>query len=266
MMLPVIVRGPWDHTFFLLGLSMSPGSQLFSLLPDNKRTDDAHYACLIPILDYDRMVRVEAQSRGNWHYSDLQPEILDDVRAGRAVLVFDLSNEGPHYDQGIFEELYNWIETNSLPPGRCIWLQQNRMIEKAARAYAGARSELVRFYYYDYFVKTMAWIFSPYSPEKVLGTDPEAPSTRMFDLARKENLLLCLNATPHLHRVLTVAALHYYDLLDGSLVSFPGLQYVKEGASMDEVIQGGGQNASAECGFLRGEGQRAGQQDRPHPL
>jgi hypothetical protein len=234
-MLPVIVRGPWDVTFFMHSLNLSPGSRLYSVLPDNKRTDDAHYACLISVLDYHRMVNAESQGRSDWHYSNLEPEILHDVRAGRAVLVFDLSNEGPQYDQGIFEELYSWIEANSLPPGRCIWLQQNRVVEKAARTHVGERSELVQFYYYDWFVKSMAWIFSPYSQEKLLWTDPEAASARMFDLACKDKLLLCLNATPKLHRILTVAALHFHDLLDGSLVSFPGLRYVKEGASMDHV-------------------------------
>eukprot|EP01035_Chromulina_nebulosa_P003413 gene3413-4651_t len=42
----------------------------------------------------------EASRRHNgWHYADgIEPEILADMRAGRAVLVFDLSNEGPAYD------------------------------------------------------------------------------------------------------------------------------------------------------------------------
>src|SRR5215831_1399181 len=119
-------------------------------------------------------------------------------------MVFDLSNEGPAYDRHIFEELYSWIEANSLPPGRCVCLTQNQAIAKAARAHCGARSELVRFEYYCYFAKLLSWIFSPYSQEQVLGSDPEEAAARLFDFARKDKLLLCLNATPRLQRVLTV--------------------------------------------------------------
>jgi hypothetical protein len=231
-MLSIIYRGHSEAGFFVHALGLSHREKPVVVLPGNRRTDDTHYACMIPILDYLRMSLSEARNHGHWHYSDLEPEILVDVRAGRAVLVFDLCNEGPTYDPSIFDEFYCWIEANSLPPGRCIWLAQNRAMSKAAQAHAGARSKLLRFDHYDFFVKVIAWLFSPSCRDNVLGIDSETPIARLFDSARKSKLLLCLNATPRLQRVLTVAALHHYGLIDGSLVSFPGVRYVKEGASM----------------------------------
>ena len=107
------------------------------------------------------MALAVARKRSEWHYTDLEPGILSDVRAGRAVLVFDLSNEGPGYSPRIFEELLCWIEANGIPPGRCIWLAQNRTIADAALSEAGVRSTLITFEYYDYFfVKAMAKLFS----------------------------------------------------------------------------------------------------------
>jgi hypothetical protein len=95
---------------------------------------------------------------------------------------------------------------------------------------------LVHFEYYDYFIKIMAWIFSPQSPDDALGADPDRYIDRLFDATQKDKLLLCLNATPRLPRVLTVAALLHHQLLDQSIVSFPGMRYIKSGASIAEVL------------------------------
>jgi hypothetical protein len=232
--LPIIFRGHDQAGFFAHALGLSPGKSPVTVLPGNQRSGELRYACMIVVKDYFRM-RATVADRGEWHYSRIEPAILDDVRAGRAILVFDLCNEGPAYDAEIFSELYSWIEANRLPAGRCVWLAQNRLIAAAAQAHAGQRANLVHFEYYDYFIKIMAWVFSPLSPE-VLGADSDRYVARLFDAARKDKLLLCLNATPRLPRVLTVAALRHHQLMDESIVSFPGMQYVKSGASIDEVL------------------------------
>jgi hypothetical protein len=234
-MLPIIYRGNEQAGFFVHALGHNVGQKLVSLLPGNQRSDDARYACLVPVRDYWRMHGPSARQHSSWHYSDgIDPEILADMRAGRAVLVFDLSNEGPAYDPSIFDELYAWMEAHALPGGSVVWLAQNRTMPAAAAAQAGPRAALVRHDHYDFFVKAMTYIFSkPDAP--VLGHDPAAAAERMFDPAAKDSLLLCLNATPRLHRVLTVAGLIHYGLLAGSQVSFPGLMYEKAGASMQAV-------------------------------
>ena len=234
-MLPMIYRGHEQAGFFAHALGHNFGERLLTLLPGNQRSDDARYACLLPVRDYFRMSGAACLRENAWHYATgLEPEILADMRAGRAVVVFDLSNEGPAYDAAIFDELYAWMEAQRLPAGSVVWLAQNRNMAASAAAQAGPRAALVRHDHYDFFVKAMTYIFSkPVDP--VLGSDPAAAAARMFDPASKDSLLLCLNATPRLHRVLTVAGLIHYGLLAGSQVSFPGLMYDKAGASMQMV-------------------------------
>jgi hypothetical protein len=234
-MLPIIYRGHEEKSFFSQAIDLSPEPGLISVLPGNERSAEARYACVIVVKDYFRM-RAQVRQADEWHYSLLEPAILQDVRAGRAILVFDLCNEGPAYDEEIFSELYAWIESERLPAGRCIWLAQNRLAEASARAYAGDRARLVQFEHYDYFLKIMAWIFSPLSPLDALGTDPEAYIERVYDARNKDRFLLCLNATPRLPRVLTVAALMHHHLLEKSVVSFPGMRYVKSGSSSARVV------------------------------
>ena len=235
-MLSIIFRGHSDAGFFARGVGLRPGKSPVTLLPGNQRTNDARYACIVVLRDFPRMRRETAEKKREWHYSQLESDILGDIRAGRAVLVFDLSNEGPSYDPAVFSEMYSWIEENQLPPGRCIWMAQNRAVALAAKTHAGARADLLRFVYYDYFVKVIAWMFSSSNRDSVLGADHEAMIGRLFDANRKEKLLLCLNATPRLPRVLTMAALHYHQLIADSIVSFPGMQYVKKGVSLAEVL------------------------------
>jgi hypothetical protein len=236
-MLPVIHRGHEQGGFLLHGLLSQTRTHLVRRLPGNARSDDARYACIVPVRDYHRMASATVRPQGGWHYSDLEPEILADIRAGRAVVVLDLTNEGPAYVPRIFDELYKWVDDNALPAGRVVWLAQNRAMAEKARAHAGMRSNLVRFEYHDFFVRAMAWLFSGYCEDPLLGRDADRMSARLLDAARKDKLLLCLNATPRLHRVLSVAALLHNNLIEESLVSFAGLQYVKEGDSIAAVTQ-----------------------------
>ena len=238
-MLSILFRGHDEPGFFAHGVGMRAGQNPLRILPGNQRTAEARYACLVVVRDYFRL-RAGAAAPDSWHYSALEPSILADVRAGRAVLVFDLSNEGPAYDADIFGELYAWVEANGLPPGRCLWLAQNRLMAAAAGAHVGPRAALIDFEHYDYFVKLMAWNFSPTGCAATEGgaSAGGAPGNtgRLFDVARKDKLLLCLNATPRLGRVLTMAALLRHQLMGQSLVSFPGMRYVKSGVSLEAVF------------------------------
>jgi hypothetical protein len=234
-MLPILFRGHDEPGFFAHAVGMRPGENPLRPLPGNRRTDGARYACLIVVKDYFRM-RASSGDAGGWHYRNIEPEILADVRAGRAVLVFDLSNEGPAYDAALFDELYAWIEANHLPAGRCIWLAQNRLMATAAAAHSGSRSSLVDFEHYDYFVKLMAWMFAQANTGETAGFQLAGYLEGLLDTAHKDKLLLCLNATPRLGRVLTIAALLHQQLLGQCIVSFPGMRYVKSGASLADVF------------------------------
>jgi hypothetical protein len=231
--LPMIFRGHKGPGFFASAVSAADGYDPFSILPGNQPSAGARYVCIVALLDFPRMAQIETRKRAIWHYSDLEPVILDDIRAGRAVLLFDLSNEGPRYHPSIFGELRAWIETNHLPAGRCIWLAQNRAIAQAARADAGSGPDLIAFENYDYYIKTTAKAFAG---RKVLDDQAKAES-RQFNLNRKDRLLLCLNATPRVQRVLAVAALLHHQLISRSLVSFSGMSYVKNGCSIADVMR-----------------------------
>ncbi len=235
-MLPVIFRGHEEAGFFAHAVGLGPEASPLCVLPGNQRTAEARYACLIVVKDYFRL-RDGSRGADSWHYSHLEPEILDDVREGRAVLVFDLSNEGPAYEAEIFRPLCDWIEKNNLPAGRFIWLAQNRAMAKAAAADLGPRAGLIDFEHYDYFVKLMAWQFAPAGDADDVRAAVDGYLERLLEVHHKDKLLLCLNATPRLGRVLTLAALHHHQLLHRSLVSFPGMHYVKSGVSMVDVLR-----------------------------
>jgi hypothetical protein len=229
----MIFRGHPNAGFFASVASAGDGSNPLKNLPGNQRTDAARYVCIVPLMDYQRMLVAEARRRNVWHYSDLEPAIIADIRAGRAALLIDLSNEGPRYNPSIFRELRAWLDANRLPPDRCIWLAQNRAIANTARADTNLSSAPAAFEYYDYYLKKTA---NAFSGRQILN-DGERAANRFFSLDRKDKLLLCLNATPRVQRVLAVAALLHYQLLDQSLVSFSGMSYVKRGCSMAEVVQ-----------------------------
>jgi hypothetical protein len=238
-MLPIIFRGHQDAGCFAHALGHHDGSELLDLLPGNQPTSDARYACLVPVRDYWRMSSELTAQQNAWHYSSgIDPEIIADTKAGRALIVFDLSNEGPDYWPAVFDELYQWIERNSLPPGRVTWLAQNRALAEHARTVSGGRSALIHFEYYDFFLKMIAWSFSPRGSidAQIYGNDSETAIAQLLNPASKDSLLLCLNATPRLQRILAVAALLHHNLLHKSQVSFGGFQYAKPGTNEESAI------------------------------
>lgn len=215
-MLPYVFRGHAEPGFLARGLQLARTRRLQSL-PHNRPAPGDRYACLLPLRNYGSLHPARAADFGITHYARaLEPAILDDVRAARAVLVFDLSNEGPAYLPALFDPLHAWIAAERLPPGQAIFLSQNRAMPDAAPA-----GSALGFAEYDYFPKWMAWVFANAAPA--------------LPRATPDRLLLCLNATPRLQRVLTVAALLHAGLLGESLVSFPGMDYAKSGNSAAQV-------------------------------
>jgi hypothetical protein len=233
--LRIIYRGHDQAGFFAHGVGLQGGPHPLHFPDGNQRPDHGHYVCIVVLNDYMRMLREYTDREGLWHYSDLEAEIQEDLRMRRAVLVFDLSNEGPAYAAAAFHPLYQWLAAQRIPAQRCIWLAQNRAMAAQAAADSHAPTPGIQFLHYDFFVKIAAWILSPRSTEPVFGADWESYDAALFDSAAKDRLLLCLNATPRLHRILVVAGLLHHGWLPECLVSFPGLDYVKPGSSVEEV-------------------------------
>ena len=233
--LPVIFRGHTHPGFWAHGLGVGRSAFPLTLLAGNSRPLAGHYLCLIPLRDFPRLDPGFARQHDNWHFSDLEPEIVADVREGRALLMFDLSNEGPAFYPPLFEHVFRWLQAEQLPSRRCLWLAQNRAMSAAFEEYFGDSQPVMECWYSDFFVKIAAYALTPGHADSVLPEDVGEYMSALFSAWHKDRLLLCLNATPRIHRLLALAGLRDAGLLDRSLVSFPGLQYCKPGASTDEV-------------------------------
>ena len=205
-------------------LRLAPGN-----LPPEER-----YLCIVPVRDG---WRVDPALAGAGHFAAaLEPAVLDDLRAGRALLLLDLCNEGVGYFGNMFDSLHDFAAAHAIAPERMVWVDQNRALERVYRQVRGVQgAAAMRFAQYDFFVKHAAWSFSPACPAPVLGADPEAHAAAMFDAAGKDRLLLCLNATPRRHRVVVLAGLLHLGLFDRSAVSFAGMEMAKDGDGGSEA-------------------------------
>lgn len=216
------------------------------------------YLCLVPVHD---AWRVDPALAGKGHFAAaLEPAVLDDLRGGRALLVFDLCNEGIAYHGNIFDALHGFADAQGIAAERMVWVDQNRALERVYRRVRGVSgAAAMRFAQYDFFVKHAAWSFSPDCPAPVLGGDPQAHAAAMFDVGGKDRLLLCLNATPRRHRVVVLAGLLHLGLFERSAVSFAGMEQAKDGDGGSEAgvldylagIQGLAHLAGA-CGRVMG--------------
>lgn len=225
-MLPYIHRGDGDDGFFAQACRLGGPSPL-RLAPGNLPPGGA-YLCIVPVRD---AWRVDPALAGGRHFAAaLEPAVLADLRAGRALLLLDLCNEGAGYFGNVFDALHDFAAAHGIAPRQMVWLDQNRALERVYRRVRGVSgAAAMRFAQYDFFVKHAAWSFSPACPAPVLGDDPAAHAAAMFDAAGKDRLLLCLNATPRRHRVVVLAGLLHHGLFDAALVSFPGLDLAKDG-------------------------------------
>lgn len=204
---------------------------------DNKPPDGAPYVCVVTIWDQWRLDPAACARAGVAHFSaSLEPSILDDVRARRAILVLDLTNEGPEFDRYYFDLIHAFVSSSRLPAGRVIWLAQNRAIEADYNATYGAQAPLVKFAYFDFYIRIFAhWFASAEWCRDQIG-DPDQHARAMLDKSKKDRYALCLNATPRLHRILAISALRHYGLFAESLVSFGGINYVKGPLSPEAIL------------------------------
>jgi tetratricopeptide (TPR) repeat protein len=236
--LKYVFRGHEQAGFFAHALTLGGNHELIAPAAGNQPPSDEQYICLVPVLDFWRMDRYHAEKEQVGHYcTALEDQITQHLRSRRALLVFDLCNEGPEFDREIFRQLLEYLDTKAVPASQVVWLAQNRAIAKCyIEAFGATRREHIRFDYYDFFIKSMAWTFGAHSGE-LYRPNPGVFARQMFDESRKDKLLLCLNATPRLHRVLTVAELIYRNWTNASLVSFPGLSYAKPGHTREDIVE-----------------------------
>ena len=225
-----IFRGHDSWGFFAQACLLD--GDLLQPMPGNMAPCEGPYLCVVPVRDAWRVIRALARQRGVRYFGDdIEPGVLADVRAGRALLVFDICNEAPVFHADVFGDLHRFAAANRIAMPRMVWLSQNRAVEAAYHAaYQVPADYCIGFETYDFWVKHTAWRFAQGGGEGI-----EGHVSAMFDPGTKERLLLCLNSAPRVHRVVTLAGLMHPGVFEESLVSFAGLGHGKDGDVVDEA-------------------------------
>jgi hypothetical protein len=232
-----VFRGHHEAGFFRYCLRQGGDSSLIAAAPESRPPVGEPYVCFIPVLDYARMLKEYTDQHGLWHYSGvIDRDLQEDVRARRALLVFDHSNEGPEFQRRIFAELLAYLDSHRLPADQVVWISQNRLMGEAYRAaFGGSRQDHLHFEHYDYFVKNVAADACLHLRSDLYGSDHRLFARAMCRQTEKDSLLLCLNYTPRFQRIIALAAILERGWLGESIVSFPGLDTVKEPTSADRI-------------------------------
>jgi len=175
---------------------------------------------------YLRMVRVRDYVRLGGHapdghaLDDLDEMDIAHLRAGRSVLILDLSNEGPAFFSHIFDGLHRRLDGMVIPWERVAVVQQNLNLEPDYRRhYNDGR---LTFIISDYYVKVVGSVFSRQhrnmTEEAAFRDSHYAPAGQMED----GPAYLCLNSALRWHRVLMFRYLMRSNLMTAGLVSFMG--------------------------------------------
>lgn len=86
-MLPFIFRGHNEPGMFIHALTLGVNNDLVSPAEGNAPPSEGSYVCVVPVKDFWRMREAEARRGGQWHYKDIEAEILGHVRARRAIII-----------------------------------------------------------------------------------------------------------------------------------------------------------------------------------
>lgn len=175
-----------------------------------------HVLCL-PVLDFVRLGFPELNGRLDL----LEPGDAENLRAGRAALLLDLSNEGPGLHAPTFEALHRNLAGLGIPRDRVILVTQNRLLRLDYERHYG---EGLRFWTFDFFPLQVAlWLDAEAGPRLF----PQHPLDRTgytpFARASGPARFLCQNAALRWHRVLLYRWFQLSGLDRDGLISFHGI-------------------------------------------
>ncbi|MGH1572649.1 hypothetical protein ACRAWG_20735 [Methylobacterium sp. P31] len=178
---------------------------------------EANHVLCLPVLDFVRLGFPEANGRLDL----LQPGDAENLRAGRAALLLDLSNEGPGLHAPTFEALHCNVDGLGIPRDRVILVSQNRMLRLD---YERLYGEGLRFWTFEFFPLQVAlWLDAEAGPRLF----PQHPldRTRYTPLARAAGpaRFLCQNAALRWHRVLLYRWFQLNGMDREGLISFHGI-------------------------------------------
>ena len=182
-----------------------------------ERPGDANHVLCLPVLDFVRLGFPESNGRLDL----LQPGDAEALRAGRAALLLDLSNEGPGLHAPTFEALHRNLDALDIPRDRVILASQNPVLRLD---YERLYGEGLRFWTFEFFPLQVAlWLDAAAGPrlfpQHALDRTGSAPFARRSGPAR----FLCQNAALRWHRVLLYRWFQLSGLDRDGLISFHGI-------------------------------------------
>ncbi|TAN51797.1 MAG: hypothetical protein EPN21_05800 [Methylococcaceae bacterium] len=229
--LPFICQSNLIPGFFYQSTCDNPSYRL-GLAANNLPPAEGKYIVLIAVMDIWRLIRSSTQQYGvPFFYDDLSPAVRADVKNGRAILVLDLSNEGPVISTDFFRALLLEMEACLSSKSRLLFVSQNRNLHGLMLfELPNGGTVRIEHLHYDYFIKEFAVSIDAGAGKSSITALTHHP---FYDQSKKRKLALCLNGATHNHRLLTCAALIHMNLLDESLVSYHGAASPKQTGGND---------------------------------
>lgn len=187
------------------------------ILRERKPNDGVdRYFIILPVLDYSRL----ASNEDNGRLAFLQPNDIEDLRSGRALLILDLSNEGPSFLQHIFDKLHANLAQLDIPRTRVIFVSQNRLLHFD---YLRTYGQGVNFWQFEYFVLLLAMWIDQKEGSHIFGHNA-FDSTDYRPLQNSDSIrFLSQNAAARWHRALLFRWLHLQNMSSTGLISFHGI-------------------------------------------
>ncbi len=150
----------------------------------------------------------------------LTVEDIAALAAGQTCLILDMSNEGPEFSSGIFNELHAQLAEKSIARSSVLFISQNRRINQQYGQFYGKG---IGFAAFDFFPTSWATWFDAASSSansEATGFNPEG-YTPLSDISGP--VFLCQNAATRWHRVLLYRWLTLSGFAPDGLISFHGI-------------------------------------------
>ncbi len=181
---------------------------------------EARHLIILQVRDYPRLSTLEM-------FEPVTDALVEEMQSGRALLLLDLSNEGPAFRKTIFDRLHQILAARGIPRTSTMLLTQNRELGPSYVRTYGPGAML--FGVHDFFVKmTIGQIAATTALRFETGAEVAA-YTPGYDAGARD--FLCMNATPRWHRILVYRHLVTTGLADRGLVSFHGANPMNPKAS-----------------------------------
>lgn len=187
-------------------------------------------------INYITMGTVDAKEFS--YLETIDPDILDGIRSGRGLLMFDSSNEGGPAFPKLFKTLHGRLSSLGISPHKVVWVTQNTRFGEDYGRWADKSQVEARMSVEEYhcFLRQM----SVFAQNTLMPTGRMAARRGAFECgeAPRGRDFICINFTPRAHRFATMLFFLKRGYLERGFVSFPGLRNRKlnmEGRADDLV-------------------------------